>query len=259
VQEPQRLFQRVIFLTGGSSGIGWECAKAYVREGATVVIAALDDEALRSTVAELGPPHAGYVCDVSSSEQVAAAIAQTIEQHGRLDAIHNNAGVPGPSATLENTTDEQWDELFNVNVQGILHTTRYGLNALRESRGCILNTSSIVGAIGQSSHAAYVATKGAINALTQAMALDYAHLGVRVNAICPAGVWTPMLRQWASSQPDPSSISSYLDHIHPLGRCPEGDVVADASVFLLSDQARFITGHLMHVTGGAELGYRRLQ
>ncbi len=95
-----------------------------------------------------------------------------------------------------------------------------------------------------------------MNTLTKSMALDYAPQGIRVNAVCPAGTWTPMLRQWASEQPDPGQVADYLDRIHPLGSCPEGDVIADACVFLLSEKARFITGHIMHVSGGAELGYR---
>jgi NAD(P)-dependent dehydrogenase (short-subunit alcohol dehydrogenase family) len=96
-----------------------------------------------------------------------------------------------------------------------------------------------------------------MNTLTKSMALDYAPLGIRVNAVCPAGTWTPMLRRWAAEQPDPGAIDRYLDEIHPLGPCPEGDVIADACVFLLSPRARFITGHILHVSGGAELGYRR--
>lgn len=249
---------QVILLTGGSSGIGRECARAYAREGAMVAICALDDQNLRDTVAELGSAHSGYACDVSRSEQVAAAVSNVLNRYGRINAVHNNAGVPGPSTSLEQTTVEQWNELFAVNVQSILHTTHFCFEALRESQGCILNTSSIVGEMGQAAHAAYAATKGAVNALTRSMALDYAQYGIRVNAVCPAGVWTPMLRQWVQSQPDPSTVNSYLNAIHPLGDCPDGDVVADASVFLISARARFITGHLMHVTGGAELGYRKL-
>jgi NAD(P)-dependent dehydrogenase (short-subunit alcohol dehydrogenase family) len=115
----------------------------------------------------------------------------------------------------------------------------------------------MVGDIGQSLHAAYAATKGAINALTKSMALDYAPHGIRVNAVAPAGVWTPMLRTWAGEQPNTSEIEEYLDQIHALGYCPNGDVVADACVFLLSEKARFITGCILPVSGGAELGYRR--
>jgi len=146
---------------------------------------------------------------------------------------------------------------LNTNLKSILYTTRHAFSALQTSKGCILNTSSLVGVIGQELHAAYTATKGGLNALTKSMALDYAKHGIRVNAVCPAGVWTPMLRQWCAEQSDPASTARYLDGIHPLGYCPESAVVADACVFLLSEKARFITGHIMHVSGGAELGYRR--
>jgi NAD(P)-dependent dehydrogenase (short-subunit alcohol dehydrogenase family) len=144
-----------------------------------------------------------------------------------------------------------------VNLKSVYLTTRFAFNALSASKGCILNTASMVGLIGQASHAAYVATKGAMISLTKAMALDYAPLGIRVNAICPAGVWTPMLREWAGGQPDPRAIEDYLDRIHAMGYCPTPNVIADAAVFLLSDKARFITGCILPVSGGAELGYRR--
>src|SRR5690606_15671163 len=104
----------------------------------------------------------------------------------------------------------------------------------------------------------YTATKGGMNALTKSMALDYAPYGIRVNAVCPAGVWTPMLRAWSAGLGDPQEMTDYLNDIHALGYCPEADVVADACVFLVSDQARFITGCLLPVSGGAELGYRRM-
>ena len=137
------------------------------------------------------------------------------------------------------------------------HTTRHAFTALKASRGTILNTSSLVGVIGQEIHAAYTATKGGMNSLTKSMALDYAKHGIRVNAVCPAGAWTPMLRKWCAEQPEPGSVERYLDEIHPLGYCPEGGAIADACVYLLSDKARFVTGHILHVSGGAELGYRR--
>jgi meso-butanediol dehydrogenase/(S,S)-butanediol dehydrogenase/diacetyl reductase len=252
------LADKIIFLTGGSTGIGLDCAKAYAAEGASVVIIARNGPEAERQAAALGERHLGFACDVSDDAQVKAAIGRTLERYGRLDAIHNNAGIATPSKPLHETTDEEWDALFNINLRSVLHTTRHGLEALKASRGCILNTSSLVGVIGQEIHAAYTATKGAMNTLTKSMALDYARHGVRVNAVCPAGTWTPMLRTWASEQPDPAGINRYLDEIHPLGYCPEGDVIADASVYLLSEKARFVTGHIMHVSGGAELGYRRI-
>ena len=252
------LQDKVIFLTGGSTGIGWDCAKAYAAEGAKVVLLARGREAVEKAAAELGPGHLGLGCDVSRGAEVEAAVARTLARYGRIDAVHNNAGIGSPSKPLHETTEEEWDALFNINLKSVLHTTRFALPALEAVKGCILNTSSLVGVIGQEIHAAYTATKGGMNTLTKSMALDYAKRGIRVNAVCPAGTWTPMLRQWAKDQPHPAGIQKYLDDIHPLGYCPEGDVIADASVFLLSDKARFITGHIMHVSGGAEIGYRRV-
>jgi NAD(P)-dependent dehydrogenase (short-subunit alcohol dehydrogenase family) len=252
------LNEKIIFLTGGSTGIGLDCAKAYAAEGASVVIVARNGAEAENQAVKLGERHLGFACDVSDDAQVMAAIARTLERYGRINAIHNNAGIATPSKPLHETSDAEWDALFNINLKSVLYTTRHGLDALKASKGCILNTSSLVGVIGQEIHAAYTATKGGMNTLTKSMALDYARHGVRVNAVCPAGTWTPMLRVWASEQPDPAGINRYLDEIHPLGYCPEGDVIADACVYLLSDKARFVTGHIMHVSGGAELGYRRI-
>ena len=251
------LQDKVIFLTGGSGGIGWDCARAYAAEGASVVIADQNQEAVAGISARLGAAHLGILCDVSREADVAAAIQETLARYGRLDAIHNNAGIATPSKAVHETTDAEWDALFNVNLKSILYTTRHAFASLAAGKGCILNTSSLVGVIGQEIHAAYTATKGGMNTLTKSMALDYAKHGIRVNAVCPAGTWTPMLRQWCADQPDPASIERYLNEIHPLGYCPEGDAIADACVYLLSEKARFVTGHIMHVSGGAELGYRR--
>jgi NAD(P)-dependent dehydrogenase (short-subunit alcohol dehydrogenase family) len=252
------LQDHVILLTGGSTGIGLDCAKAYAAEGARVALVARNGELAAREAAALGPDHLGFACDVSRDADVKAAIDRVLARYGKLDAIHNNAGIASPSKPLDETTDDEWDALFDINLKSVLHTTRHGIAALRASKGCILNTSSLVGVIGQEIHAAYTATKGAMNTLTKSMALDYAKDGVRVNAVCPAGTWTPMLRTWAAEQPDPAGIAKYLDDIHALGHCPEGDVIADACVFLLSNKSRFVTGHIMHVSGGAELGYRAI-
>lgn len=248
---------KVIFLTGGSTGIGLECAKAYAAEGAHVVLCSPDEAAANEAAQSLPGRHFGIRCDVSIRAEVQAAMRFVREKFGRLDAIHNNAGIAQPSKPLHETTEEEWDALMAVNLKSVFWTAKFGYDALKATKGCILNTSSLAGVIGQLNHAAYTATKGAMNALTKSMAIDYAPDGIRVNAVCPAGVWTPMLRKWASEQPNPDGIEKYLDDIHPLGPCPEGDVIADACVFLLSEKSRFITGHILHVSGGAEVGYRR--
>jgi meso-butanediol dehydrogenase/(S,S)-butanediol dehydrogenase/diacetyl reductase len=255
----QLLNNKVVFLTGGTEGIGFECAKVYHRAGATISIISNDKESLKKAQEEFTSDHIHYIlADVSSSQDVSAAITETVSRFGKIDIIHNNAGISNPSKTICETSDEEWQRLFDINVKGIYHTTKFGIAELKKNKGNILNTSSIVGEIGQPIHAGYSATKGAINALTKSMALDYAPFGVRVNSVAPAGVWTPMLRAWSQQQPDTTQIKNYLDAIHALGYCPEGDVIADACLFLISEQARFITGCILPVSGGAELGYRKI-
>jgi meso-butanediol dehydrogenase / (S,S)-butanediol dehydrogenase / diacetyl reductase len=248
---------KVIVVTGGGDGIGRDCALAYSREKATVAILDKDLTTAERTVADLSSPGIALQADVSDGGAVEFAIATILKNAGRIDAVHNNAGIASPSKPLHETTEEEWDKLQRNNLKSVYWTTRYAFEALRANKGTILNTASMVGLIGQQDHAAYVATKGAMISLTKAMAADYARYSIRVNAICPAGVWTPMLEQWCGEQKDPESIRKYLDDIHLLGYCPRGDVIADAAVFLLSDKARFITGCILPVSGGAELGYRR--
>ena len=253
---PGQLQGKCILITGGAQGIGLECAHAYTREGARVAIADVDLEQTAKAVQELGAAAFGVSCDVADGVSVTKAVAQVIAEFGVIDAVHNNAGISMPSKPLHLTEEEEWDRLLRVNLKSVFWTAKVCYPYLKASRGSILNTASMVGTMGQANHAAYVATKGGMISLTKAMALDYAADGIRVNAVCPAGVWTPMLRQWATEQENPAEIESYLDRIHPLGYCPGGDVIADASVFLLSPAARFITGCILPVSGGAELGYR---
>ena len=251
------LLNRVIVITGGASGIGRACAVSYASRGARVAILDRDAAAAEQTAREIGASAFALQCEVGNGDSVRCAIQQALRREGRIHSVHNNAGISSPSKQLHETSEAEWDELLCVNLKSVYLTTVAAFDALRESRGSILNTASMVGLMGQANHAAYVATKGGMIALTKAMALDYAPLGIRVNAICPAGVWTPLLREWASEQPDPAVMEAYLAGIHPLGYCPEADVIADAAVFLLSDAARFITGCVLPVSGGAELGYRR--
>ena len=248
---------KVVVLTGGASGIGRECALAYSREAATVAILDRDFETAKRTAAELGGQSMAVHADVADGEAIRVAISAVMGRFGRIDAIHNNAGIASPSKPLHETAEQEWDEIQRINVKSVYWTTKFAFEALVASEGTILNTASMVGLIGQQDHAAYVASKGAMISLTKAMAADYARYSIRVNAICPAGVWTPMLEQWCSEQQNPDSIRQYLDDIHLLGYCPRGDVIADAAVFLLSSQARFLTGCILPVSGGAELGYRR--
>jgi meso-butanediol dehydrogenase / (S,S)-butanediol dehydrogenase / diacetyl reductase len=252
-----QLTNKVVFLTGGAQGIGEACAIAYVKAGAKVFVIDRNENALNDLIAShLGKIH-GIVGEVQNGDSIKNAIEKALSMYGKLDVIHNNAGIASPSKTIHETSEEEWDSLFAINLKSVYWTAKYGIEELKKTKGCIINTSSMVGEMGQDNHAAYVATKAGMNGLTKAMALDYAKFGIRVNALCPAGVWTPLLRDWSTQQPDKGAVEKYLDEIHPLGYCPEGDVIADAAVFLASDAARFVTGSIMPVSGGAELGYKR--
>ncbi|MDB5141139.1 MAG: short-chain dehydrogenase/reductase [Mucilaginibacter sp.] len=254
----QLLSNKVIFLTGGTAGIGLECAKSYQKAGAKLCLISNDQQSIEQAKPLLSFGETLFIhSDVAAATAMNSAVKEATLQFGKIDVIHNNAGISNPSKPLHETTEEEWDHLFNVNVKGIYNTTRAGLNELIKTKGNILNTGSLVGQIGQETHAVYTATKGAVSTLTKSMALDYAKYGIRVNAVAPAGVWTPMLREWSNQQKDRESIEEYLDQIHVLGYCPEGDVIADACLFLISNQARFITGCILPVTGGAELGYKK--
>lgn len=254
---PGELSGKVIALTGGADGIGAECALAYAREGACVAILDRDLEGAKRVAAEAGPECIALEVDVADGAMVESAISQVFKHFGRIDAVHNNAGIAAPSLPLHETSEAEWDHLLQVNLKSVYWTTRFAFQALVASKGAILNTASMVGLIGQTDHAAYVASKGALISLTKAMAADYARFSIRVNAICPAAVLTPMLERWCAEQQDPAATRRLLDEIHLLGPSPRGDVVADAAVFLLSHRSRFMTGCILPVSGGAELGYRR--
>lgn len=254
---PGDLSDKVVILTGGGEGIGAECALAYTRAGATVAILDRNFASAEQVASQAGNGSIALCADVADGAMVEAAITQVLNRFGRIDAVHNNAGVANPSLPLHETSEADWDYLFRVNLKSVYWTTRFAFPALGVSKGTILNTASMVGLIGQPDHAAYVATKGALISLTKAMAADYARYSIRVNAICPAAVLTPMLERWCDEQADPARTRQLLDDIHLLGPAPRGDVIADVAVFLLSQGSRFMTGCVVPVSGGAELGYRR--
>src|SRR5579863_4768157 len=257
LEMPSELSNKVVVLTGGGDGIGAECAVAYAREGASVAILDRNLQAAEEVASRVGERSIAIRADVADGATVEHAITHVLNHFGRIDAVHNNAGVAHPSLPLHETSETEWDHLFAVNLKSVYWTTRFTFSALSASKGAILNTASMVGLIGQPDHAAYVATKGALISLTKAMAADYAQYSIRVNAICPAAVLTPMLERWCEEQSDPATTRQLLDSTHLLGPAPRGDVIADVAVFLLSHRSRFMTGCIVPVSGGAELGYRR--
>jgi NAD(P)-dependent dehydrogenase (short-subunit alcohol dehydrogenase family) len=193
--------------------------------------------------------------DVTDPACFEEAFAHVTAMWGSLDILVNNAGTALPAEPVHNTSLQQFDRLVVTNLRSVFLGCKFAYPYLKTSRGCVLNISSMAGVTGQDRHAVYGATKGGINALTKCTAVDWGVDGIRVNAVCPAGVWTDTLRSWMQAQPDPSDIASYVDRIHALGYCPEADEIATVCAFLCSDDAKFITGCILPVSGGSECGY----
>jgi len=251
----RRLHNKVALITGGAAGIGAAIVRRFLGEGARVLVGDRDRPNGDALCAELGEAAVFHALDVADADSFASAIERVVTLWGRLDILVNNAGLALPAATVQDTTLDQFEKLIDVNLRSVFLGCKLGHPHLKATRGCVLNISSMAGVTGQERHAVYGATKGAINALTKCTAVDWGRDGIRVNAICPAGVWTDTLRQWMKAQPNAAGIENYLKQIHSLGYCPEPEEIASVAAFLCSDEAKFITGCTMPVSGGSECGY----
>ena len=252
---PERLANKVALVTGGAAGIGAAIVRRFAAEGARVLVGDRDQPHGDALCAQLGGAAVFQGLDVSHAGSFAEAIQSAITSWGRLDILVNNAGIALPAATVQDTSLDQFEQLVDVNLRSVFLGCRLAHPYLKASRGCVLNISSMAGVTGQERHAVYGATKGAINALTKCAAVDWGRDGIRVNALCPAGVWTDTLRAWMKAQPDTAGIEAYLRQIHALGYCPEPEEIASVAAFLCSDEAKFITGCILPVSGGSECGY----
>ena len=255
-----KLRDKVAVITGGSKGIGLGCARVFARHGAKVVIAARGHEAGSAAQREL--TEAGHTAvfvptDVTREQDVRELIDATIERFDRLDCMVNNAGWHPPAMTIDQTSVEDFEQLVRLNLTSAFMGCKFAVPHLRKTRGSIINMSSEVALIGQAGAPSYVATKGAEISLTRALALDLAAEGVRVNAVCPAGVLTPLMRQWADTQYDPEAALAMVDSWHPIGRMATIEEIGEVCAFLASEEAAFVTGQVICPDGGAALGYRR--
>ncbi|PZF31550.1 SDR family NAD(P)-dependent oxidoreductase [Curtobacterium sp. MCPF17_051] len=231
-------------VTGGASGIGAAIAVALQERGAAVAVLDLQPSTAEGLVS--------VTCDVSSDESVRAAVASAVDQLGGLDLLVNNAGI-GAQGTVEDNTDDEWRRVYEVNVLGAVRLSRAALPHLRASDSAsIVNTCSVAATAGLPQRALYSATKGAISALTRAMAADHVREGIRVNAVNPGTADTPWVARLLSSADDPAAERAALEARQPHGRLVQAAEVAEAVAYLTSPLARSTTGVELAVDGGMQ-------
>ena len=255
---------KVAIVAGGALGIGRATARKLAAEGASVVICSDREDQVREAVAELrgeGLEVSGTRADVTSSADMKRLIDFTTETYGGVDVLVNSAGVQRYGTVVE-TEEDTWNEVLDVNLKGIFLASKYAIPEMRKrGGGAIVNLSSVQAFASQRGVAAYTASKGGINALTRAMALDHAEENIRVNAVCPASVDTPMLRWSADLFKGDKSVEETLEdwgRMHPVGRVARAEEVAEVIAFLAGPRASFVTGGDYKVDGGmlAALGVR---
>lgn len=248
-----------VLVTGAAKGIGFGVAAAFARAGATVGMLDRDPGALEAAAA-LASDRSGRCvsvqADVTDRRGLERAVGDFLQRAGSLDVLVNNAGIHFARA-IDEYTEEEWARILDVNLTGAFRMIQISVPALRRSKGSIVSVSSMTGLVGQDRGAAYVASKGALISLTKALALELAPDGIRVNCVCPAGVDTPLMRDWAATLPDPDAVLRGQAAMHLTNRLASADEIASAVLFLASPAASFITGVALPVEGGATLGYRR--
>ena len=245
---------KTVLVTGGASGIGRSISLTFSRAGAKVVVSDCDAEGGGETV-EMATAQGGDAvfipANVAKSIDVKEMVAQTIQTYGRLDCAVNNAGVgPGPRVALHDFPDEKWQEVIDINLTGVWLCMKYEIvEMLKLGGGAIVNTASVMGLVGAWGRGAiaYTAAKHGVIGLTKQAALEYASKGLRVNAVCPGFIATPMVQEIFQAVPD---VEKSVVMRHPVGRLGRPQEIAEAVVWLCSDAASFVTGHSMPIDGG---------
>ena len=248
----QKMFEdKVALVTGGGSGIGRSTALAFAEEGAKVAVADVvvaGGEETVQMIKEAGGEAVFVKTDVTNANEVEALILQAVDAYGRLDCAFNNAGIDLEAGVpLQKHSEEGWDRTISVNLKGVWLCMKFEIpQMLKQGSGAIVNTSSIAGLTGLGT-IAYAASKHGVVGMTKAAALENARKGIRVNAVCPAAIDTPMMREAMNAGPE---IKAFIENMQPMGRVGQPQEIAQAVLWLCSDAASFVTGHALPVDGG---------
>ena len=242
---------QVALVTGAASGIGLATAKAFAEVGASLVLADVDEDAMRSTADELtaaGHKAIAVRCNVADEAEVAGMVERTVAAYGRLDAAYNNAGVQSPAVEMADASGKEYDRVEAINLRGVWNCIKYELRQMRrQGNGAIVNCSSIGGLIGLPGRAMYHATKHGVIGMTKSAALEYAARGIRINAVCPGTIETPMVADMLAKEPE--AMKEILRD-QPIGRLGRAEEIAAAVLWLCGPGASFVIGHALAVDGG---------
>jgi NAD(P)-dependent dehydrogenase (short-subunit alcohol dehydrogenase family) len=248
----KKLENKTVFITGGLSGIGNACAVAAAKEGANIAVADIKSDNADKAMQAIQQENAKAIfieCDVSVFAQVQTAVEKTVATFGTLDVALNNAGIGGEPGKVGDMTEEGWLKVIGINLNGVFYCMKHELTQMTKQKGgIIVNMSSILGKVGFANSCHYVAAKHGIIGLTQTAALEYATEGIRINAICPAFIDTPLLTKGGITED--ADVKSHIVNLHPMKRLGKSEEIANGFIFLAADDSSFITGTSLEMDGG---------